>query len=563
MSIRRRQHLRQRVRGALQSFEHRQRALPVALHADRQPDPHRRSQLPVGEGEWRRHRRRAGRPARRQSGRRHRDAEAVRQSPAPPAAAARSAIWRGIPFFGRDLNGDGDRLDTVRLLAPSQTATHRWGLNASLRYEINDDHVVRIAYAFDRGRHRQTGETGFLQPNGEPFDVFPVNDPVAAGERRHPPEARPPLDRAPPPDFGRVSRRILRRPPDRQCRRARAFLHPRSQQLLRDLERQRLRRMLRRQHGRPRLLSGDEHGQYRRRRPRHSAGPAAPRVPLQCGAAEYRRHLRSHAAALALCQLFARPAGAEHRLPLQQLLLSGGHGAGRCPSRKRPTISTSASAIGPARSRSSSPPGTRSSRIVWLRPSIRISTRTCSATSARSTATASTPASTIGRSPSFRSTSSARISGRTSRTTCWPASARRRCTATCPAGSAGTPIFAADRGPPRIGRPGLHVRRPRPGPDRPARARRPGQADRSALRQRRQSAADIVHGRVPQRRYGLHRRRRLASTSSAPGRRPSPPSISTRGCRSASSASTTTAICRSTSPTCSTSSTRRTSAARC
>jgi len=87
----------------------------------------------------------------------------------------------GVPYFGRDLNGDGDRLDTVRLVAPSQTATHRYGLNASLRYEINDNHVVRIAYAFDRGRHRQTGETGFLQPNGEPFDVFPINDPVAAG----------------------------------------------------------------------------------------------------------------------------------------------------------------------------------------------------------------------------------------------------------------------------------------------------------------------------------------------------------------------------------------------
>ena len=28
----------------------------------------------------------------------------------------------GTPYFGRDLNGDGDRLDTVRLVAPSQTA---------------------------------------------------------------------------------------------------------------------------------------------------------------------------------------------------------------------------------------------------------------------------------------------------------------------------------------------------------------------------------------------------------------------------------------------------------
>jgi iron complex outermembrane receptor protein len=84
----------------------------------------------------------------------------------------------GTPYFGRDLNGDGDRLDTVRVVAPSQTRTHRWGLIAGLRYEINDEHSVRLTYSFDRGRHRQTGETGFLQQNGEPFDVFPVNSPL-------------------------------------------------------------------------------------------------------------------------------------------------------------------------------------------------------------------------------------------------------------------------------------------------------------------------------------------------------------------------------------------------
>jgi iron complex outermembrane receptor protein len=87
----------------------------------------------------------------------------------------------GIPYYGRDLNGDGDRLDTVRVLAPSQTQTNRIGVIASLRYDIDDQHSVRIAYSFDRARHRQTGETGLLQPNGEPFDVFPINDPLADG----------------------------------------------------------------------------------------------------------------------------------------------------------------------------------------------------------------------------------------------------------------------------------------------------------------------------------------------------------------------------------------------
>ncbi len=84
----------------------------------------------------------------------------------------------GTPYFGRDLNGDGDLLDTVRLLAPSQTQTHRIGVISSLRYTVVPGQTVRVAYTYDRARHRQTGETGFLQYNGQPFDVFPVNDPI-------------------------------------------------------------------------------------------------------------------------------------------------------------------------------------------------------------------------------------------------------------------------------------------------------------------------------------------------------------------------------------------------
>jgi iron complex outermembrane receptor protein len=83
----------------------------------------------------------------------------------------------GTPFFGRDLNGDGDELDTVSVLAPSQTQTRRYGVIAGLRYELDDNHQVRVNYTLDHARHRQTGEVGLLKPNGEPFDVFPVNDP--------------------------------------------------------------------------------------------------------------------------------------------------------------------------------------------------------------------------------------------------------------------------------------------------------------------------------------------------------------------------------------------------
>jgi iron complex outermembrane receptor protein len=82
----------------------------------------------------------------------------------------------GRPYFGMDLNGDGDLLDEITMLAPSQTRTRRVGVISSLRWDITDNHSARIAYTYDDANHRQTGEVGLLYPNGEPFDVFPVND---------------------------------------------------------------------------------------------------------------------------------------------------------------------------------------------------------------------------------------------------------------------------------------------------------------------------------------------------------------------------------------------------
>jgi len=99
----------------------------------------------------------------------------------------------GQYYFGRDLNGDGDVLDTcsttggscsssnfngVSLLAPSQTRTRRYAAVAGLSYEINPEHIIRLAFTHDYSNHRQTGQVGFLRPNGEPEDVFPVNDPI-------------------------------------------------------------------------------------------------------------------------------------------------------------------------------------------------------------------------------------------------------------------------------------------------------------------------------------------------------------------------------------------------
>jgi iron complex outermembrane receptor protein len=85
------------------------------------------------------------------------------------------------PFFGRDLNGDGDILDTVTMLAPSQTHTDRYGVIAGLRWKITDNHLLRAGLTYDHAFHRQTGEVGFLDRFGEPLDVFPINDPTSSG----------------------------------------------------------------------------------------------------------------------------------------------------------------------------------------------------------------------------------------------------------------------------------------------------------------------------------------------------------------------------------------------
>ena len=85
-------------------------------------------------------------------------------------------------YFGRDLNGDGDLLDRIGGTDPSHTETNRFGVIASLAYEISPEHRVRVAYTWDRARHRQTGSTTYLLPNGEPQDVFPINNPLLTSD---------------------------------------------------------------------------------------------------------------------------------------------------------------------------------------------------------------------------------------------------------------------------------------------------------------------------------------------------------------------------------------------
>jgi iron complex outermembrane recepter protein len=101
-------------------------------------------------------------------------------TPNGAAVNCQQGYFSGAPYFGRDLNGDGDLLDRVLVLAPSQTQTKRFIVNSSLIYKMSDTQSFRLTYLYDRGRHRQTGEVGLLAPNGVPLDVFPVNEPQAA-----------------------------------------------------------------------------------------------------------------------------------------------------------------------------------------------------------------------------------------------------------------------------------------------------------------------------------------------------------------------------------------------
>lgn len=77
---------------------------------------------------------------------------------------------------GADLNGDGDTLDTVTIYAPNTTNTRRYGATASLVWDITDSQRVRVSYTTDYGRHRQTGDYGFLDAGGNPEDVFGGKD---------------------------------------------------------------------------------------------------------------------------------------------------------------------------------------------------------------------------------------------------------------------------------------------------------------------------------------------------------------------------------------------------
>ncbi len=92
------------------------------------------------------------------------------------ASAENATLIKGSKATGVDYNGDGDAVDAIGFYTPNNTNTNRYTLLASLIWDISPEHRVRLAYTYDRARHKQTGEWGFLNAAGGPENVFGGRD---------------------------------------------------------------------------------------------------------------------------------------------------------------------------------------------------------------------------------------------------------------------------------------------------------------------------------------------------------------------------------------------------
>lgn len=91
----------------------------------------------------------------------------------PSATSPDKRVLGNTDLVGWDLNGDGDILDTVRFHTPNNTNTRRWGATTSLIWDINEDNILRFAFSWDRARHRQTAQWGYINDEGTGvLDVF-------------------------------------------------------------------------------------------------------------------------------------------------------------------------------------------------------------------------------------------------------------------------------------------------------------------------------------------------------------------------------------------------------
>jgi iron complex outermembrane receptor protein len=71
----------------------------------------------------------------------------------------------------RDLNGDGDVLDTIVVANSSVTKTTRPGVTASMTWELGN-HTILGGFWYERAKHQQTGPAEFVDNNGNFGDAY-------------------------------------------------------------------------------------------------------------------------------------------------------------------------------------------------------------------------------------------------------------------------------------------------------------------------------------------------------------------------------------------------------
>ena len=87
------------------------------------------------------------------------------------ALAEKTDIARNIIGADRDLNGDGDLLDTVIVANSSVTKTNRPGITAEVSH-LWGNHQMKLGFWYERAQHRQTGPAVGVDANGNPADQW-------------------------------------------------------------------------------------------------------------------------------------------------------------------------------------------------------------------------------------------------------------------------------------------------------------------------------------------------------------------------------------------------------
>ena len=81
----------------------------------------------------------------------------------------------------QDVNGDGDKLDSVIGYRGSVTDTHRPGGTIRLSYAVAN-HRLSTGYWYERARHRQTGPGTRVDDSGNPADLWLRNNLILRGD---------------------------------------------------------------------------------------------------------------------------------------------------------------------------------------------------------------------------------------------------------------------------------------------------------------------------------------------------------------------------------------------